>query len=193
MLLRIHPAPAKTYPDLRYRRVSQRDVLESSIETSFQPGDRIVCSPHGIGTIASIEDKASAGQCFILFFGNQLKVFLPVAQAGRMMRKLASPQEAERDLETLRGVCPDPAPGNAREVRQERQRILHHGSPTERATALRLLYAGATPASDAVAVLIHALEDLVLAEIAMVLDIPRGDLEGEMRTRYPKLIKPRKP
>lgn len=35
----------------------------------------------------------------------------------------------------------------------------------------------------------YAFEDLVLAEISAALEIPRSELEEEMRARYPNLFK----
>lgn len=112
-----------------------------------------------------------------------------------MIRKLASREEAERDLQTLRGECPPAAGGKPREVRQERERILRTGTRSERAACLRVMYGGSTPASDSALAAICAFEDLVLEEIALALEIPRSELEGEMRSRYPTSIKktPKKP
>jgi RNA polymerase-interacting CarD/CdnL/TRCF family regulator len=167
-------------------------VVSWSIQTSFQPGDLIVCSPHGVGKILAVEEKGSAGNCFILSFGSQLRVFLPIGSADRMMRRLASKEEAERDLELLRGECGPLAPKKPREVRQEQDRVLRSGSRDERTRALRSLYATGSRTSDSNTRAIQALEDLVLAEIAAVLNIPRTDLDNEMRERYPLTAKSKK-
>ena len=176
----------------RKRPAPECATLEDIIE-SFQLGDLIVCTPHGVGKIVGVEEKGSAGSCFILLFGNGLKVFLPVNSADKMIRRLASKDEAERDLEILRSSDHAPiASRKPREVREERTRILRSGSRTERATALRALYATGTPPTDANASAIRAFEDLVLEEIALVLNIPRTDLDNEMRERYPALAKRKK-
>ena len=72
-----------------------------------------------------------------------------------------------------------------REKREQKTRILWSGTRTEVTEILRGLYASKAPVSEADALIIRTFEDVVLEELALVLNVPRLDLENEMRERYP--------
>jgi RNA polymerase-interacting CarD/CdnL/TRCF family regulator len=148
----------------------------------------VVCSPHGVGKIVGTESKTGC-ECLAITFASGLRAFIPVDNAARMLKPLASHDEARTDLEILRGAHSQIDRRNHREVREERERILKNGTSAERATVLRGLYAAKAPISDSNASAIRAFEDSVLEEISIVLGIPRSDLEGEMRERYPVFAK----
>lgn len=160
------------------------------IEGPFKEGDHVVYRPYGVARIIARvvkESTAGSSECFALDLPSGVRAFIPVERATTMLRPLSSKQEAESDLEVLRseGVEADTRLYRARQ--EERERILRTGSREEITTLLRRLYAKKTPASDADARAIRALEDLVLSEIAVVLGVGRDELEMEMRNRYPVL------
>jgi RNA polymerase-interacting CarD/CdnL/TRCF family regulator len=166
-------------------------VLRSSIETvSFKQGDHVVYRPHGIARIVGLEMKGSAPaqyECYALELPSGARAFIPVQKAASTFRHVSSRLEAESDLEILRseGVEPDTRFHKARQ--EEIDRVIRTGTRSEIATHLRKLYAKKSLATESEQRAIRVLEDLVLAEIGLVLGLRRAELENEMRSRYPVL------
>lgn len=145
----------------------------------------MVYPPHGVGKIVGQENKGSGGDCFAISFPSGMRAFVPVQSAAKVLRHTMTQQEAEAHLATLRGdnvTLPAMAP---REKREHRTRVLRTGTCSEVIEILRGLYASKAPVSDADALTIRNFEDVVLEELALVLHVPRIDLENEMRERYP--------
>jgi RNA polymerase-interacting CarD/CdnL/TRCF family regulator len=162
-------------------------VLGCSIETAFKQGDHVVYRPHGVAKIVGTVQKGAPNdtcECFALDLPSGVRAFIPTDKAGSMLRPLVTRAEATHDLEVLRedGIKPEPG---FHKARQERDRIIKSGTRDEIVALLRRLYAKKAPASDAEARVIRAIEDVVLSEIAIVLEVERGVLEAEMRQRYP--------
>ncbi len=166
-------------------------MLRWRIQPAFKLGDHVVCRPHGVGEITGTEVKGGC-ECFAISFGSGLRAFIPVDGASRMLKPLATRDEALSDLEILRGACTIVENKKPRESREERARILKSGSRSERAAVLRGLYGSKPPISESSASAVRAFEDSVLGEISIVLGVSRLDLETEMRERYPIFSKPKR-
>lgn len=171
------------------RKLANTTTTQASL---FHVGDHVVYAPHGIGVIVGHERKGPEGQtveCWAVSFASGLRAFIPVQLAEKALRPLSTRAEALSDLEALRTEGVERDQRFHKERSEERARILKGGSRVEITQLLRRLYAGKAPVSDVDGAAIRSIEDLVLAEISMVLKIPRAELEHEMRERYPLFSK----
>lgn len=143
------------------------------------------CSVAKIACRATVRTEGESTDCFALDLPNGARVFVPVRNAGAVLRPLASKEEAATDLEILRQKDVDPDRRAHRQQQEEQERVLRDGDRVAVASHLRRLYAKKTPATESQMRSIRTLERLVLDEIALVLGLSRDDLEAEMRQRHP--------
>lgn len=172
-------------------------------------GARVVCPPYGIGTIArtvgalvenrptpafgiSIEvaglliEKRGEGQYSLGEVAPGLEVVIPMNDAPRRLRDLASAGEARTVLERI-------VPGESAFATLAFSEKLHRVDHAMRsgsldacaalyAEALPRLLADATPFGERKA--LHALERVVIGELALALERPADELVAEIRTRW---------
>lgn len=77
---------------------------ETNLE--FEPGDLAVHPGHGVGRVASIEERSFGGQLSVVYVleivGSELKVMVPKTTAARVgLRRVMSREEAESLFEIL--------------------------------------------------------------------------------------------
>ncbi|MFN8993617.1 MAG: CarD family transcriptional regulator, partial [Pseudomonadota bacterium] len=84
------------------------NAKKTSTKQGFKTGEFIVYPSHGVGQITSIDEQEVAGfklELFVISFAkDKMTLRVPttkVAQVG--MRKLASPEQMAKALETLKG------------------------------------------------------------------------------------------
>lgn len=82
--------------------------MSKTKKTEFRPDDFVVYPAHGVGRIVSIEEQEVAGlrlEMFVISFEkDKMTLRVPTARATEIgMRSLASPDQIDRALETLKG------------------------------------------------------------------------------------------
>ena len=82
--------------------------MSKAKKNEFHPDDFVVYPAHGVGRIVSIEEQEVAGlklEMFVISFEkDKMTLRVPTARASDIgMRVLASPDQVDRALETLKG------------------------------------------------------------------------------------------
>ncbi len=91
----------------------------------FQPGDHVVCPPHGAGTIAGIEERDGTTYLTINLDLGEMTLMLPEQVAlDRGLRTVVGPTRAKKLLTTIKGdgaEMPDNHQHRARIVQEKTQ------------------------------------------------------------------------
>ena len=160
----------------------------SSRGRAFKQGDMAVHPSHGVGQVASVEQRefgSTKTACYILkIIDTGLTVMVPVETAHRVgLRPVMKKREAQEIIEILRApeVAVDLQPWNRRF--RAYTEMLKSGLPSEIAKVLRDMYRLKfdKDLSFGERRLLDQARSLLIQELALAKKVKRQDIEGEIQ------------
>ena len=158
---------------------------------AFKVGGKAVYPAHGVGEITDIQTKMVAGRernFYVLrIIENGMKIMVPTETASSTgLRAVIDRDEANEVLAILKStkVAVKTQPWNRRY--REYMDMLKSGSPREVAKVLRDLnrLKGDKDLSFGERRLLDTARSLLVAELALALEIPEGEIESEIQTFF---------
>ena len=158
---------------------------------AFKVGGKAVYPAHGVGEITEIQTKMVAGRernFYVLkIIENGMKIMVPVETATSTgLREVISRDDANEVMDILKStkIAVKTQPWNRRY--REYMDMLKSGSPREVAKVLRDLnrLKGDKDLSFGERRLLDTARSLLVAELALALEIPESDIESQIQTIF---------